>query len=47
MTVKMFENYKYGEWREGWGTLRACRTGDEMVCVGRTRERIGGGCHRL
>lgn len=47
----IYENYGFGKWREGFGTVRASggdnAGGSEMLCVGLTREWIGGGCHRL
>lgn len=43
--MKIYENYGFGKWREGCGTLRASGGddggGSEMVCVGCTRERRG------
>ena len=47
----IYENYGFGKWREGFGTVRASggdnAGGSEMLCVGFAREWIGGGCHRL
>lgn len=45
--MKIYEKYGYGTWREGCGTLRASGGdnggGSEMLCVGCTRQRCGGG----
>lgn len=42
----IYENYGFGKWREGFGTVRASggdnAGGSEMFCVGLTREWIGG-----
>lgn len=42
----IYENYGFGKWREGFGTVRASggdnAGGSEMLCVGLTREWIGG-----
>lgn len=42
----IYENYGFGKWREGFGTVRASggdnAGGSEMLCVGLARERIGG-----
>ena len=42
----IYENYGFGKWREGFGTIRASggdnAGGSEMLCVGLTREWIGG-----
>ena len=44
--MKIYENYGFGKWREGCGTIRAAGGdnggGSEMLCVGRTRKRCGG-----
>ena len=43
----IYENYGFGKWREGFGTVRESggdnAGGSEMLCVGLTREWIGGG----
>ena len=47
----IYENYGFGKWREGFGTVSASGGdnggGSEMLCVGCTWERIGGGYRRL
>lgn len=44
--MKVYENYGFGKWREGFGTVRASggdnAGGSEMLCVGFAREWIGG-----
>ncbi len=45
--MKIYENYGFGKWREGCGTIRAAGGdnggGSEMLCVGCTRKWCGGG----
>ena len=42
----VYENFGFGKWREGFGTVGASGGdnggGSEMLCVGRSRQRIGG-----
>ena len=44
--MTIYENFGFGKWREGVGTVRAsggdAGGGSEMLCVGRTRQRRGG-----
>ena len=44
--MKLYEAYRFADYREGVGTLRAsggdCGPGSEMLCVGRTRKWNGG-----
>lgn len=44
--MKIYESYGFSKYREGCGTLRASGgdvgPGSEMLCVGLSRERIGG-----
>lgn len=44
--MRVYENYGFGKWREGFGTVRAsggdAGGGSEMLCVGCAREWRGG-----
>ena len=43
----VYENYGFGKWREGVGTIRSSGGdnggGSEMLCVGLQRQRMWGG----